>query len=61
MEIGRKQKQVKHNSMDRSKSTQKKLLSEDSLSNEVAEARRKYEEVGRKLEIMRVRKNILLQ
>lgn len=47
--------------MDRSKSTQKKLLSEDSLSNEVAEARRKYEEVGRKLEIMRVRKNILLQ
>jgi hypothetical protein len=58
LEVGRRQKQEKAKMplIDRSKSTPK-----NNINTEVIEAKRKYEEIGRKLEILRVRRNILLQ
>jgi hypothetical protein len=63
LEVGRRQKQEKAKMplIDRSKSTPKNFLMDDNINTEVIEAKRKYEEIGRKLEILRVRRNILLQ
>jgi|JI6StandDraft_1071083.scaffolds.fasta_scaffold02082_9 chromosome segregation ATPase len=61
LELGRRHKQMATSNLGRTKSTPKRQILDDTLTNSIAEARRKYEDIGRKLEILRVRRNILLQ